>query len=129
MWISLVWFSMWRSTGARRCCWALPAPTLHRFWLPPACTRSAADWLTGWAPRGPRAGGGGGGGARRERCANQPVAAARHRSAAAQAGAAGWQRGQRALGKPFRRLGPAVAATAVGQPAAAGGAADPQTAP
>src|ERR1700679_3129600 len=55
MWISLVWFSMWRSTGARRCCWALPAPTLHRFWLPPACARSAAAWLTGWTPRRPRA--------------------------------------------------------------------------
>src|ERR1700733_4649644 len=60
MWISLVWFSMWRSTGARRCCWALPAPTLHRFWLPPACARSAAAWLTGWTPRRRRAGGGGG---------------------------------------------------------------------
>ena len=154
MWISPIWFSRWRSTGARRCCWASPAPTLRPFWLPLACARSASglagrldaaatacgEWLRavqrgGNVPEPPvsqvlaldpavadafteqpslQTG---------RRAVNdapiQPVARARHRSATAQAGAEGWQRGQRAAGKPFRRRGPAVAASPVGQPAAA----------
>src|ERR1700683_1070761 len=55
MWSSLVWSSRWRSTGARRCCWASLAPTLRPFWLHLVCARSAAASPSGWTARRQRA--------------------------------------------------------------------------